>query len=142
MELLALTPADIKNVPRFIPKPETGRVVSVYDGDTITIVSFLGKTLYKFSVRLSGIDTPEIRGSGAYEKKLAYSAKEFVEKMCLDKIVELRNHRSEKYGRVLAEVYVNNNSIGDALVAANLAHTYDGGKKQGWPDPNGSYTNS
>ena len=42
-----------------------GKVIKVYDGDTITIAARLPNTdgpIYRFSVRLNGIDTPEIRG--------------------------------------------------------------------------------
>ena len=44
---------------------EGGRVIKVYDGDTITIASklpFNDSPLYRLSVRLNGIDTPEIKG--------------------------------------------------------------------------------
>ena len=39
------------------------KCVSVYDGDSITVV-FMPKgldTYYKYTIRLTGIDTPEIR---------------------------------------------------------------------------------
>ena len=42
-----------------------GQVIKVYDGDTITIASklpFESYPLYRLSVRLNGIDTPEIKG--------------------------------------------------------------------------------
>ena len=42
-----------------------GRVIKVYDGDTITIAARLpydDSQLYRFSVRLNGIDAPEIKG--------------------------------------------------------------------------------
>ena len=127
-----LSENEIKQVPRFIPKPTMGRVVSVYDGDTITIVSYLGAELYKFSVRVLGVDTPEMRGSSEYEKKLAVKAKNFVKLMCLDKVVELKNHGKEKYGRVLADVFVDGVSIGRKLIEADLAYEYSGGAKREW----------
>ena len=42
-----------------------GRVIKVYDADTITIASKLpynDSPMYRLSVRLNGIDTPEIKG--------------------------------------------------------------------------------
>ena len=44
----------------YIPELTHGKVVKVYDGDTITIASQLpgSSTLYRFSIRLAGIDTP------------------------------------------------------------------------------------
>jgi endonuclease YncB( thermonuclease family) len=49
----------------FIPPVNKGIVIKVYDGDTITIASKLpikNSPLYRFSVRLAGIDTPEMHG--------------------------------------------------------------------------------
>ena len=49
----------------FIPPISGGVVIKVYDGDTITIASKLPykkSPLYRFSVRLNGIDSPEIKG--------------------------------------------------------------------------------
>ena len=51
-----------------------GRVIKVYDGDTITIASklpFVESPLYRLSVRLNGIDTPEIKGKTEDEKTAA-----------------------------------------------------------------------
>ena len=53
---------------------EGGRVIKVYDGDTITIASklpFKESPLYRLSVRLNGIDTPEIKGKNEDEKTAA-----------------------------------------------------------------------
>jgi hypothetical protein len=41
-----------------------GYVIKVYDGDTITVASklpFDNSPIYRFSIRLAGIDTPEIK---------------------------------------------------------------------------------
>ena len=101
-------------------------------GDTITVVGYLGTQLYKFSVRVLGCDTPEMRGKSEHEKALARKAKEFVKSLCLDKIVTLKNHGKEKYGRVLAEVWVNNVNLSEALIAEGLAYKYEGGAKRDW----------
>ena len=45
------------------------------------------------------------------------------------KIVELKNVKLEKYGRVLADVYYNGISLGELLCDCNLAVKYDGGTK-------------
>ena len=47
----------------FIPPITHGKVIKVYDGDTITIAALLpyeNSKLYRFSVRINGIDCPEI----------------------------------------------------------------------------------
>ena len=55
-----------------------GRVIKVYDGDTITIASKLpyeNSPLFRLSVRLNGIDTPEIKGKTEDEKTVAKQVK-------------------------------------------------------------------
>jgi endonuclease YncB( thermonuclease family) len=123
----------VNNSIPFVPPLTEGIVIKVYDGDTITVVSKLpynSSPLYKFSVRINGIDCPEIRGSDSNEKECAKIAKNRVSDLILNKKVELRNIGTEKYGRVLADVLINGQDIGTLLVNERLALRYDGGKKQ------------
>ncbi len=116
----------------FIPPISQGRVIKCYDGDTITIATYLPipeSPLYKFSVRLSGIDCPEIRGKTESEKTCAKIAKKFIEDKLLGNIVKLKNVSLEKYGRILADVVYNGVNLGDLLVENRLAVRYDGGTK-------------
>lgn len=109
-----------------------GKVIKVYDGDTITIAARLPNTdgpIYRFSVRLNGIDTPEIRGKSEAEKELAYFVRDALTEKIMGKIVELRNVANEKYGRILADVYLGEEHINGWLVDENFAVYYDGGKK-------------
>jgi micrococcal nuclease len=116
----------------FIPPVTTGKVIKVYDGDTITIASKLpydGCPLYRFSVRINGIDCPEMRTKNANEKACAKLAKAKIYDAVFNKIVVLKNVRLEKYGRVLADVYIDDTSLGEMLCQCNLAVKYDGGTK-------------
>ncbi len=116
----------------FIPPITQGKVIKVYDGDTITIASklpFAESPLYRFSVRINGIDCPEMRTKNTDEKQCAKLAKQKVIDLCLNKIVKLENVKLEKYGRILADVLCENDSIGDSLCTCNLAVKYDGGTK-------------
>lgn len=117
----------------FVPPLTEGIVIKVYDGDTITIVSklpFNSSPLYKFSVRINNIDCAEIRGSNEDEKTCAKIAKQRVSDLILHKKVELRNIGTEKYGRVLADVFIDSQDIGTLLVNERLALRYNGGTKQ------------
>ena len=121
-----------KDTTPFIPPITGGKVIKVYDGDTITIASKLpyeNSSMYRFSVRIKGIDCPEIRTHNLDEKEIALIAKKFVEDKCLNKIVELKNLSTEKYGRILADVFIDNINISDELIKNKLAVKYDGGKK-------------
>jgi micrococcal nuclease len=116
----------------FIPPITSGKVIKVYDGDTITIASKLpyeNSLIYRFSVRIKGIDCPEIRTHNLDEKEIALIAKNFVQDKCLNKIVELKNLSTEKYGRILADVFVEDINIGNELIKNKLSVPYNGGKK-------------
>lgn len=111
-----------------------GKVIKVYDGDTITIASklpFEYSPLYRLSVRLNGIDTPEIKGKciSEEEKEAAKNARDFVSHMILNKYVSLENIETEKYGRILADVYIDDIHINDLLLKERYAVKYNGGTK-------------
>ena len=52
-----------------------GRVVSLYDGDTLTIALNVFSSVYKFSVRMNGIDTCEIKSKNEKNKEIACFAR-------------------------------------------------------------------
>ena len=53
-----------------------------------------------------------------------------IEELHIADIAEIiENVSLEKYGRVLADVYVDNVSIGESLIEKRLAVSYDGGRK-------------
>lgn len=111
-----------------------GIVIKVYDADTITIASKLPyneSPLYRLSVRLNGIDTPEMKGKGVTdeEKEAAKTARDFVSKLVLNKFVRLENIKSEKYGRILADVFVGDVHLNELLIKEGYALKYDGGTK-------------
>ena len=111
-----------------------GQVIKVYDADTITIASKLpydASPLYRLSVRLNGIDTPEIKGKGVSdeEKEAAILARDFVSNLVLHKHVRLENIESEKYGRILADVYIGDIHLNEVLISERYAVKYDGGTK-------------
>jgi len=111
-----------------------GRVIKVYDADTITIASKLPyneSPMYRLSVRLNGIDTPEMKGKGVEEeeKDAAKLARDFVSNLALNKYVRLENIESEKYGRILADVYIGDVHLNSLLLKERYAVKYDGGTK-------------
>ena len=116
----------------YIPNITYGKVIKVYDGDTITIACKLpheNSPIYRFSVRINGIDCPEIKTSNKTEKECAVIAKTTISQLVLHKIVHLQNVKLEKYGRILADVTIDNISLGDMLCECHLAVKYDGGTK-------------
>jgi endonuclease YncB( thermonuclease family) len=111
-----------------------GRVIKCYDADTITIASKMPydeSPIYRFAIRLNGIDTPEMKGKDVddNEKIAAHNARDFVSKLVLNKYVRLENIENEKYGRILADVYINDINLNELLIKERYAIKYDGGTK-------------
>jgi endonuclease YncB( thermonuclease family) len=121
------------NCDPYVPNISHGKVIKVYDGDTITIASKLKNStddkIYRFSVRLLGIDSAEIKAKTVFEKNLAITARDALREKIMDRIVELRNITIEKYGRLLADVYCDGVHINEWLLQNGFAVPYDGGKK-------------
>lgn len=92
-------------------------VRNVYDGDTLTLLN--GKR-----VRLLGIDTPEL----APKQPFAEEAKAFVKSRCHQKEIYVDSAGSDRYGRLLAYIYVKEGgkflNINEALIAEGLANVY------------------
>jgi|SRR5690554_3099989 len=112
-------------------------VTSIYDADTFTVnihgwPSIVGE---RISVRVKGIDAPEIRGKCRAEIIRARRAKEFtVEQLRSAKRIELKNLGRDKYFRILADVFVDGRSLAQQLVQQDFARLYDGGRKASWCD--------
>ena len=111
----------------FILSPD--QVVSVYDGDTFKIDLPSMHPLFgdDLSIRLFGFDTPEIRGTTDEVKALAMQAQELTEKALKGASkIELKNPQRGKYFRVVAEVWIDGESLGEKLKSEGLAKEYDG----------------
>ena len=128
-----------------------GKIVYIYDGDTIHIVISYNNFLTKFICRLHGIDTKEIKSTNDNDKLLAIKARNYlinkismntpdniskkdIKDICSksDKLVWINCFEFDKYGRLLIEIKDNNNSIksyNQELIDLGLALPYFGGHK-------------
>ena len=91
-------------------------VIRVYDGDTIRVNIDLGFGIFirNTSIRLKGINTPEIRGE---EKAQAYLARDRLiailasaDNRC--RIKTTKGKERGKYGRILGDIYVGSEKTG------------------------------
>ena len=114
----------------FLPPIRSGKVIKVYDGDTITVGAILYDVAYRFSVRLNGIDTPELKGP---HKDKAILARDDLSTLVMNKVVRLENVGSEKYGRLLADVYLDHLHVNQWMKEKGHAVEYHGGKKEATP---------
>jgi len=125
------------------------RVINVIDGDTLTLIIPLFGNYHKFYVRINGIDTCEIHSKDDKVKELGLKAKyRLLELLSGKKISDITNKQIielfdidiyiinvecedfDKYGRVLANVFLNDGrSVSSILLEEKLAYKYDGKTK-------------
>mmetsp|Transcript_68412 Transcript_68412/g.61477 ORF Transcript_68412/g.61477 Transcript_68412/m.61477 type:complete len:218 (+) Transcript_68412:34-687(+) len=111
----------------FVAPIKYGKVVKVYDGDTIHMVAPLfDGVISRFRVRLNGIDTPELRTKDEWEKKAGYIVKDMLIEKIGDKIIELKDVSYDKYGRILAEIIFEGENINQWLIETEWAFPYQG----------------
>jgi micrococcal nuclease len=97
----------------FLDESEYAHVIRVIDGDTVKIDN-------NESVRLLGINTPE-KGEKYYKE-----AKEFLESLILNKTVKLEftNDRYDKYERILAYIFLEDENINVRIVKNGFGNYY------------------
>ena len=137
-----------------------GKIVEVYDGDTCKIALIINNVIQKFNCRLIGLDTPEIKpllslANRDDEIKAAYKSRNRFIQLCTsctcnldetikkkecqqlidsnNKIVNIKCHEFDKYGRLLVSIYNDTNdskSVNAILIDEGFAKAYDGGTKE------------
>jgi micrococcal nuclease len=119
------------NTVAYVPRVTQGTVIKVYDGDTITIAAKIpgDDTAYRFSVRLNGIDCPEIKGKTDDEKELAQLGKKTMGDLIMGETVHLEGVKLEKFGRLLATVKYQGHDLNQWMLDQHLAQPYGGGTK-------------
>jgi len=112
-------------------------ILRVVDGDTIDADIDLGFSIsLEKRIRLAGIDTPESRTTDLKEKKLGLEVKEWLKHKlegATDILIKTQLPDStEKYGRILGNLYINNEalSLNQQMIDEGYAWTYDGGTKK------------
>lgn len=83
-------------------------VVSVHDGDTLKLDD--GRT-----IRLSGIDAPEITQPYGIE------ARDLLRKLTRKKSIRIETHGTDRYGRMIGEIFVGKKSINRSMVSHGAA---------------------
>ena len=117
------------------------KLIRVVDGDTIDALIDVGFDIWvKKRIRYKGIDTWESRTRDLDEKKKGLAAKarnkELLEKVSAKSgYFIIKSYGTGKYGRVLAEIYIqdkegNSINVNKKLIHEGHAYIYDGGKKK------------
>ena len=113
------------------------KLLRVVDGDTADVMIDLGFDVWtKARLRFKGVDTWEKRTKNLEEKEKGLLASKFTEehlKLNDGKFV-IQSYGTGKYGRVLAEIFINidgeETSLNKLLIENGHAYVYEGGKKQ------------
>jgi endonuclease YncB( thermonuclease family) len=133
-----------------------GKVVEMYDGDTCKIVLIINNNLEKFNCRLLGLDTPEIKPpldklNRDLEILNAHKCRNRLLQLTTTcdcqidsilkkpqiktllksnkKILTVKCHKFDKYGRLLVELLNDDININKLLINEGYAKSYDGGTK-------------
>lgn len=134
---------------KFLP----GRLVDIIDGDSLVVILPVFDSYYKYHVRISGIDTCEMKSKNQDNKTLALQARFELLRLITGKvhgditilrtnikqilnenifIVYLQCKDFDKYGRLLADVYTDHKKsicLSNYLLDKHLAYVYTGATK-------------
>lgn len=134
-----------------------GRLVDIYDGDSIKVILPVFGSYYKFTIRLDGIDTCEIRSKDTVLQEYAIKARDRLfelltnntpytkvytkidAKKDIKKLLDTEVYlvwvecgNKDKYGRILANIYKDKGStqsMSSILLEEKLAYRYEGKTK-------------
>lgn len=130
--ILGLDQATYKGTKAYVFSMTVGKVVKVYDGDTVWVAS---SAEARHSCRLYGIDCPEMRGSTPEEREAAKAARDCLanELVPEDGVVGVRVLGADKYGRLLVRLSTSQYfDLSQELMRRGHAVPYDGGTKAAW----------
>ena len=104
------------------------KVVRVYDCDTVKVA---GHDI-EIKVRLVGIDAPET-SKKKREPGQPYGrrAEKYLAGLVLNKIVNIKGYGSDRYGRIMAEIYIDDKNINLEMVKTGYAEVYSGNPPRG-----------
>ena len=95
----------------------------IHDGDTVWLEGE--------KIRIADIDTPELNGECASERKLALRARNRLVELLNAGPFDISRSGTDRYGRTLAVLHRSGYSIGSQLVAEGLARTWSG-RRESW----------
>lgn len=136
---MSVEDATLDNTFNFVfPKMIPCKVLECYDADTITLACTVFSALpHRLSARMSGIDAPEMRPSLAdpnreAHKRAAKAARDWLRARCKGKMCQFRCDGTDKYGRTLGVLFVDNCDISAEMLSLMIVRPYDGGKRETW----------
>ena len=119
-----------------VPGPIALEAAVAVDGDTVKgwVIPLPGQR-QRLTIRIRGIDAPELNGACAAEIEAAQTARNWLAALLPNRKLFLLEIAPDKfYGRVVAQIVDTKGSdLGAELLKAGHARPYDGhGPRQGW----------
>lgn len=132
------------------------KIVDVYDGDTCNAVIMLDRMITKFKIRCNGYDSPEMKPGKNIKNRekiienanksknylfsrvtnVYIAVDQIYKKQDINvmmkqntKLVKLKCYKWDKYGRLLADIYVDDININTEMINQNYGIKYEGGTK-------------
>lgn len=93
----------------------TGKVVSVHDGDTLTVLV----DRRQFRVRLSEIDAPELK------QPFGHSSRMSLANLCFEKLATVQEVGTDRYRRILGRVTCGGVNVNAEQVRRGMAWVFD-----------------
>lgn len=109
----------------FEPYVYKADIIAVFDGDTCTAIVDLGmRVSVEITIRLAGINAPEMRSA---QKLDGIKARDFLRSRILMKSVLIKTYKdkTEKYGRWLADIWMDGVNINQEMITNGHAVAYD-----------------
>lgn len=116
--------------------PVSATMVKVLDGDSFSAQAHVWPgTIVAVSIRIRGVDAPEMRSRCENERQLAKGSKKSLELvLASSKQLKITNVSGDKYfGRVLADVILADGSdLGQVLLVEGSVRPYAGRSRNSW----------
>jgi endonuclease YncB( thermonuclease family) len=101
-----------------------GRVVSVADGDTVTVLDASNK---QWKIRLAGIDAPEKK------QPFGMKSKQNLSDLVFNKTVQVEYTKRDKYGRTIGKIVLDGADVNVEQIKAGLAWHYKAYQREQTP---------
>lgn len=114
------------HAPIIVIEGQSVKVGRVYDGDTFKIdIENLPPVFGDdMSIRIRGINAPEIRGGTDASKAKARASRDFLSGLMAGNVVTIHNLERGKYFRVVADVRVNGYDVAREMIDREFANAY------------------
>ena len=93
------------------------KAVDIYDGDTLTLIFRYRGVLQQHSCRMLSYDSPEMKppknkAGRDLEISAAKEAKDALAKLVENRVLTVKCHKFDKYGRILVTLYITQKAYG------------------------------